>query len=246
MSDAILSVRDLRVSFERFTLGPVSFEVGPGITAVLGPNGSGKTTLMRAMNGLVPGAVGHVEVAADHGAPALDLRQRDHDAIRLTSFVPDGDEFLFPELDVAEYFIFLASVRHRAYGEDPASTLERAADISERLGLEWPDVAVGELSMGNRRKVALVAALMVRPRILIVDEPQNALDFVSSRALRAVLHEIALEGTAVLMSNHDLDSVARMADAVLILAEGELVASSQERFASAVECEAFVESYFSR
>lgn len=231
-------VSGLSVEFAEFTLGPVDLRADEGIVAVLGPNGSGKTTLLRAMNGLVPSARGRVMVGRS------DLMARSRSALRMCSYVADGDEMLFPELSVHEFWSFYSDVRHRSFGDDRVEVLTRAYDLAERLSLDPGEVRMGEFSLGMRRKAQLITGLMTEPDVLLVDEPQNGLDFVSSHEVRVVLGEARDRGAVVLMSNHDLDSVARVADSIVVLREGEVVGRSAARFASGDECEAFVAGYF--
>jgi ABC-2 type transport system ATP-binding protein len=233
-----VEVSDLRVEFPEFTLGPVDIRVEDGIVAILGPNGSGKTTLLRAMNGLVPRAKGRVTVGG------LDLMGRDPAALRWCAYVPDGDELLFSELSLHEFWSFYADVRDRSFGDAPDELLDRAYHLAERLSLSPGRVRLGEFSLGMRRKAQLITGLMTAPRMLMVDEPQNGLDFVSSHEVRKILTEVRDSGTAVLMSNHDLDSVARVADAIVVLRQGAVVGQSSDRFASADECESYVAGYF--
>lgn len=233
-----LRVTDLRVAFSEFTLGPIDLSVANGITAVLGPNGSGKTTLLRAMNGLVPRAGGRV------GVDGLDLMSRTPEGLRRCAFVPDGDALAFPELSLHEFWSFYADIRRRSYGQDRDEVLDRAYDLAERLALDPGTVRMGEFSLGMRRKAQLITGLMTAPDVLMVDEPQNGLDFVSSHEVRQVLAEARDAGCVVVMSNHDLDSVARIADSIVILSRGTVVGRSTARFASADECEAFVAGHF--
>ena len=100
--------------------------------------------------------------------------------------------------------------------------------------------------MGMRRKAQLITGLMVDPQVLIVDEPQNGLDFVSANEVRAIFTRMSDEGRSVIMSNHDLDSVARMANRLVVLRHGQVVGQSADRFASGSECEAFVAGFFER
>ncbi len=233
-----LVVDGLHVAFAEFTLGPVDLAVGEGITAVLGPNGSGKTTMLKAMNGLVPGAAGSVRF------DEVSLRDRTPEALRRCAFVPDGDEFLFPELSLHEFWGFYADIRERTFGESRAALLDVAHGYAERLALDPGAVRMGEFSLGMRRKTQLITGLMTTPDLLMVDEPQNGLDFVSSHEVRRILSEVRDAGRVVVMSNHDLDSVARVADSIVILRAGGVVATSTRHFTSADECEAFVAGHF--
>jgi len=236
----VVEVVGLGVTRGDFTLGPVDLTIGPGVTAILGPNGSGKSTLLRAMNGLIPEARGRARVDGD------DLMLRTSDTLERVAFVPDTEELLFSEMQLHEYWSFVATVRERTFGEDPEGILVRAEGFAERLGLQPGRRRIREFSMGMRRKAQLITGLMVDPQVLIVDEPQNGLDFVSANEVRAIFTRMSDEGRSVIMSNHDLDSVARMADRLVVLRHGQVVGQSADRFASGSECEAFVAGFFER
>lgn len=155
-------VEGLTVAFSDFTLGPIDLALDEGIVAVLGPNGSGKTTLLRAINGLVPEAKGQV---ATGGA---DLMHRPPEALRRCSFVPDGDELLFPELTLDEFWGFYADIRHHSFGEDRKVILDRARAMAERLALDPGRVRMVDFSLGMRRKAQLITGLMTAPEVLMV------------------------------------------------------------------------------
>jgi ABC-2 type transport system ATP-binding protein len=231
----VFDVRDVTVTYPSFSLGPVTLSIEDGITAVLGPNGSGKTTLFKAITGLVPGATGRVS------AFGADLMAREPEALRRTSYVPDGEAMLFSELTAQETWALCAHLRSRRYGEDEPLLLRRACAYAERLDLRSGGTRIGEFSLGMRRKTQLVLGLMTEPDLLLVDEPQNGLDFTSSQEVRSILIELQTAGRIVVMSNHDLDSVARIAQSVVVLRQGRIAARSEERFDSGGDCEAFVQ-----
>lgn len=218
---AVLAVDDLTVTFQGFCLGPLDLSVGPGICAVLGPNGSGKSTLIGALMGLVRVSSGSV------GWAGHDLPSRSSEVLRDVGYVSDSADDVFPQLSAAEYWSFLASIRARTYREDARELSERAILLADRLSLAQVDDRIEGYSLGMRRKTQLIGALMTRPRLLVVDEPQNGLDFSSSNELRSILVEAADSGCTVLMSNHDLDSVARVAHRVLVLQDGAVVGDLQ-------------------
>lgn len=236
----VIEVSSLGVTRGEFTLGPIDLTVGPGVTAILGPNGSGKSTLLRAMNGLIPQARGNAWV------DGADLMLRQSATLRRVAFVPDTEELLFSEMQLHEFWSFVATVRERTFGEDPGVILDRAEELADRLGLQPGRRRIREFSMGMRRKAQLVTGLMVEPDVLIVDEPQNGLDFVSANEVRAIFTRMGEQGRTVIMSNHDLDSVARMADRLVVLRRGQVVGQSDDRFESGSECEAFVARFFER
>lgn len=212
-----LELDHISVRFDGFTLGPLNIDVEPGVTAVLGPNGSGKSTLLRSVVGLVRGAHGRA-LWGD-----LDLMTRPLEGFRAMTYVSDEVTDLFEQLTMAEYWQLAAAMRNRSFGEDVQDLLENAVEYAERLHLSAWDTPIRRCSLGMRRKTQLIGALMCHPRLLLVDEPQHGLDFSSSQALRTIFSELASTGGSVLMSNHDLDSVARIASRVLVLRSGKVV-----------------------
>lgn len=231
-------VEGLSVLLGTFQLGHLDLEARPGVTAILGPNGSGKTTLLRAVNGLIPSAQGSARTAD------FDLMASDANVRRRVAFVPDSEEMLFSELTLDQFWSFVIGIRERSFGDDPDVLIERAAELSEQLGLEPGKARMREFSVGMKRKAQLITGLIAEPDLLMIDEPQSGLDFVSSRKVRRALQELSERGATVIMSNHDLDSVARVADYVVIIRDGQIVATSDEPFASGDECERFVAGYF--
>jgi ABC-2 type transport system ATP-binding protein len=130
-------------------------------------------------------------------------------------YVP-GDPGLYPRLTARETLAYLARLR----GGVPARDVET---LVERLGLD-PTRRVGELSRGNRQKVALVQAFMHRPRVLLLDEPTSGLDPLVQREFRLMVREAADGGALVFLSSHDLDEVQRLADRAAVIARGRVVA----------------------
>lgn len=215
----MITINDLTVERPDFKLGPINLRIQEPITAIIGPNGSGKTTLIDALIGedRTSGKI------AWNGMEIGDVGRRER-IFKDVSYVPDEFPELFLELRPVELWTFIGSVRQQAFGTSMEKTLEQAFVLAERLALNPGSKRHKHLSLGMKRKSQLICGLMSRPSLLIVDEPQNGLDFVSSASLRDVLLELVQrEGAQVLMSNHDLDSVARVAHRVIVLRDGECV-----------------------
>ena len=200
------------------TYGPVraldgmTFDVEPGaVTGFLGPNGSGKTTTMRAVFGLV---------ALDAGVVAWDGQPVDLDARRSFGYLPE-ERGLYPTMKVRDQLEFLGRLRgmsaSEARGEadrwlDELGLAERAGD-----GLE-------DLSLGNQQRVQLIAALIHRPDVLVLDEPFSGLDPVAVDALSRVLVGEARRGATVLFSSHQLDLVEDLCERAVVVDRGRVVA----------------------
>ena len=128
--------------------------------------------------------------------------------------------FCYPELTARENILFAARLR----GVDPRSADRRCEELSEALGLtRWLDQPARRLSLGTRQKVGLIAALVHRPRLVLLDEPTNGLDPLAVVALRRILTDLTDSGTAVLVTGHHLDEIARLADQVDVMHHGRII-----------------------
>jgi ABC-2 type transport system ATP-binding protein len=185
-------------------------EVGSGsVHGLLGPNGSGKSTCLHILCGLIDADEGAVVI---HGTPMTAPQSR-----RMLGFAPD-DLPLPGSLTGAEYLRFHDALRHR-------DDHRRAAQLCAELDLREADLdrMLAEYSHGMRRKVQLVAALMHRPRLLVLDEPYRGLDPAASAALRELVDAFADQGGAVLVATHDMLRAERDCQEVTILHEGRVV-----------------------
>jgi ABC-2 type transport system ATP-binding protein len=204
-----MRVSALRKAYRRgVVLDGVSFEVRPGeAVALLGPNGAGKSTLLGCVTG---------DRLPDRGEVRLCGADPFSDPVAAAGcigFVPE-QPFLYPELTVREMLDFVAAAR----GMDRAAAREEAGRLLELLGLAGAEATLcRELSQGMGRKTAIIAALLHRPRMLLLDEALNGLDRPSAERLVAELDARRSEGAAVLLSSHDLDFVARWCTRGLLL-----------------------------
>lgn len=190
----------------------VSFEIGRGrIAGFLGPNGAGKTTTMRMLCGvLLPcegsATIGGIDVASDPRA-----------AHSMLGWLPDGAPAC-DELRVVEYLRFRAGL----YGGVGRSRIQQ---VLGECGLDgMTRRVIGQLSRGYRQRVALAAALVHDPSVLILDEPGTGLDPVQQRAFRGLLRQLA-QDRAVLFSTHQLGEAAEVCDDLLVIGDGRLLAS---------------------
>ncbi|MEV0628791.1 ABC transporter ATP-binding protein [Nonomuraea wenchangensis] len=207
-----VEVRNLTKRYGTLTaVDDLSFTVRPGaVTAFLGPNGAGKTTTMRMM-------VGHV--APTSGGVTIGGR-RYRDLPRPTTVVGaafDGAAF-HPRHSARNHLRIYA-----AMGGHPGRRVEELLGL---LGLAAAgDRATGTYSTGMRQRLSLATALLGDPGVLLLDEPGNGLDPEGTAWLRAFLRELAGEGRAVLVSSHALGEVQQVADDVVVIRRGRLVAA---------------------
>lgn len=182
------------------------------IHAVVGLNGAGKTTLMRLILGMLHPDSGSAEVLgveAGHAPPTVWAR------VGHLIETP----FAYPELTVRENLT--AAVRLHGIDTEVAPVVDEQIRMFE-LG-RWSDRRASHLSSGNRQRLGIASATAHRPSVLILDEPANALDPAGVVFMRDFLRSLAREGTAVLVSSHHLDELARIADRITVLHRGRHV-----------------------
>jgi ABC-2 type transport system ATP-binding protein len=195
-------------------LDGLSFQVPAGhIYALLGHNGAGKTTALRMAIGLTIPTSGGVYLSGLH------VEAHPVSAKAVSGFLPDSPSY-YPHLSADGYLEFLAKVR----GLDDAKWKPRRDDLLERLGLaDQRSARMGDYSFGMTRKAALAGVLLHEPTHLLLDEPTAGLDPASVRALKDLMLEERARGAALLVSSHDLDAVAEVADHLGILNHGRLI-----------------------
>ncbi|MGI9116753.1 MAG: ABC transporter ATP-binding protein [Gaiellales bacterium] len=192
-------------------VGDVSFGIEPGVTGLLGHNGAGKSTAIRLATGLARPDEGDVRVLG------RDPR-RSGESRAAIGLVPDGDG-LWPGLTARGLVEACARLRGVADARGAAADALRTVDLADVAERE-----VKGFSQGMRQRVKIAQALVHRPRVLILDEPLNGLDPQQREATIALLRRLGSEGIATLFSSHVLGEVERVADNVLVLVNGRLVA----------------------
>jgi ABC-2 type transport system ATP-binding protein len=205
-----ISVRGVTKRFGSVTaVHDLSLKVHPGVvTGFLGPNGAGKSTTLRIVLGLVAPTEGTATVL---GMPYRSLRE----PTKTVGAVLETQSFN-PLRSGRNHLRVLASAS--------GIPLRRVDEILELVGLEAAARRnAGTYSLGMRQRLALGAALLGDPRILILDEPANGLDPQGIRWLRDLLRGFAAEGNAVLVSSHVLTEMAQLADEAIVISRGRLV-----------------------
>jgi ABC-2 type transport system ATP-binding protein len=187
----------------------LELEVYPGeVFGYLGPNGAGKTTTIRLLLDLIRPTRGRaVVLGGDPRADGPRLR-------RQVGYLA-GDPALYRRMTGRQLLTYLAHLREMA-------DLGPVEEMAERLELDL-ERPIGDLSRGNRQKVALVQAMMHSPRLLVLDEPTAGLDPLMQREFYRLVAEAKREGRTVFLSSHVLSEVERIADRVGIVREGRLV-----------------------
>lgn len=206
-----ISVSDLVVSYGGFcAVSGLSFSVEPGeIVTLLGPNGAGKTSTVESIEGLRRPSAGEIRVLG------LDP-VRDHAAVSRRLGVVLQDLGLYPQLPARRALRLTAS-----YYRDPLD----ADELLERFGLSHvASTPAKRLSGGERQRLALALALVGRPEAVVLDEPTSGIDAEGRGAIRSAVASLREQGVAVMLTTHELEEAERLADRVVIIDEGHVVA----------------------
>jgi len=212
----MIKVRNLTKNFgEVVAVSDVTFEVHPGeVMGFLGPNGAGKTTTLRILTGYLPATSGNVHVdGLDVLKDSLAVRQR-------IGYLPENVP-LYLDMRVQEYLRYRGLLK----GVPRREVLRRVGEAMEQVALShMARRIVGQLSKGYRQRVGLADALISRPRLLILDEPTGGLDPHQRKEVLDLIKELARAQT-ILLSSHVLAEVESISDRVMIIQQGQLLAS---------------------
>lgn len=194
----------------------LSFSVNSGeIYGLLGPNGSGKSTTMRMLLGLLRPTAGTARISG------FDIRTQTVDAKRLIGYVPE--EPVLPErLTGWEYVNYVADIWRVPRGTEREEEIERLLKLLDLT--DASDDLIETYSKGMSRKIGLIAALIHRPRVLILDEIQAGIDPRGAATIKEILLGLKAHGATILMSTHILEIAERMCDRVGIIMKGSMVA----------------------
>ena len=184
------------------------------ITGLLGPNGAGKTTTLRMLYTLMTPETGRVLV------DGIDVAKDPETVRRNLGVLPDA-RGVYKRLTARENIAYFGEL----HGMSPQAIAERTAKLAAALQMEdFLDRATEGFSQGQRTKTAIARALIHDPRNVILDEPTNGLDVMTTRGLRGFLHELRAEGRCVIFSSHIMQEVAALCDRIVIVAKGRVVA----------------------
>ncbi len=212
---AALSTRALRKAFgSKVAVEHVDLDVARGsFFGIVGPNGAGKTTTLRMATGLLRPDAGVVQV------DGIDV-WADPTAAKARIGVLPEDLALFERLTGRELLVFHGALRNM----EPGVVMERSEELLALLGLdEAADALVVDYSHGMRKKLVLAAALLHSPSVLFLDEPFEAIDPVSARAIRQLLARYTATGSTIIFSSHVMELVERLCDHVAVMARGTIV-----------------------
>ena len=180
------------------------------VFGLLGPNGAGKTTTLRMiMRVLIPDA-GAIELL---GQPLSDRAQD------LIGYLPE-ERGLYPRMTVRKALIFLAALK----GIPEKEADRRARQWFSRLELaEWADRKINDLSKGMQQKAQIIAAVLHRPPLLILDEPFTGLDPINAAQIKDIMLELRAQGSTIILSTHRMEQVEMMCDSICLINRGRKV-----------------------
>lgn len=190
-------------------IADVSFSVHKGeLFGFIGPNGAGKSTTIRTLLGYIRPDSGHAELFG------LDIQKENLAIKRRTGYLPS--EVYFTENRKAlDELMYTASFYE-------GSLRGRIIELAERLNLDLKK-KVDDFSLGNKKKVAIIQALMHSPELLILDEPTSGLDPLMQKEFFDIIHEERQRGATVLLSSHVLSEVQRHCDRVAVIRDGRIL-----------------------
>jgi ABC-2 type transport system ATP-binding protein len=213
MNDRIIFEDVSKFYGEVLGVNRISLTIPSGITALVGPNGSGKTTLMNLMTGLVQPSSGHISVLGLSPGSAAEF-------FRDVGYCTQFDSF--PRGLTGWQFIFDSLMLH-GISKTEATRLTRESLERVQLG-DAADRRIAGYSKGMRQKTRLAQAIAHHPRVLVLDEPLNGLDPLARAESIALFEELGRQGMHLLISSHILDEVDRIADRVVLITGGYLIA----------------------
>jgi ABC-2 type transport system ATP-binding protein len=216
METVALQASGLAKSFGSIkAVGGVDFVVRNGeMVGLLGPNGSGKTTTMRMILGILKPDSGRILVNG------IDVAASPVEARKLVGYVPETPQ-LYEFLTGIEYLDFISDM----YAIEPSVRKERIGQFLDGLQLRGHEnEMISGYSQGMKQKIAIISALLHKPRILVLDEALNGLDPRSAKIVKDLLRSLVGEGVSVLFSTHVLEIADALCERVAIMYQGLIVA----------------------
>jgi len=179
----------------------------------LGPNGAGKTTTIKMITGLFAPTSGSVRVNG------IDVQAEPIEAKKRLAYIPD-QPFLYDKLSGREFLYFVGGL----YRVDKTVMQERIKEIIDQFEIgSWVDRRTEDYSQGMRQRISIAAALVHRPKTIVIDEPMVGLDPRSAKIVRDTLRTQVRGGTTILMSTHSLPVAEELCDRIGIINDGRLV-----------------------
>ncbi|MCQ2137246.1 MAG: ABC transporter ATP-binding protein [Bacteroidales bacterium] len=208
----MLECKSISKKFGEYTaLDNISLEIPQGkIFGLLGPNGAGKTTLIRIINRIT---------IPTSGSVWYDGRPVDDDIVRRIGYLPE-ERGLYKKMKVGEQALYLARLK----GMSSAEALAELKKWFTRFGIQsWWDKKVEELSKGMAQKVQFITTVLHKPQLLILDEPFSGFDPVNAQLIRNEILRLRDEGTTIILSTHNMESVEELCDEIALINKSHVV-----------------------
>ena len=213
----MLQIQHLTKSYgDKKAVDDLSLHIAPGeIYGFIGHNGAGKTTTLKACAGILPFEAGQILIAGQ------DMKARPLDCKQQMAYIPDNPD-LYEFMSGIRFLNFIGDV----FRVEPTVRRERIHKYAQMLEIEG-DLAqpLSAFSHGMKQKLALIAAWIHEPKLILMDEPFVGLDPKASHLLKELMHEHCDKGGAIFFSTHVLDVAEKLCDKVAIIKEGRLIAS---------------------
>ena len=212
----MISVTDLHKSFGKVkAVRGISFEARDGeITGLLGPNGAGKTTTLRMLYSLLPPDEGEIRIdGLNPKTDAMEIK-------RTLGVVPDS-RGMYTRMTARENISYYGKL----HGMSGKAITERIDELVQTLDMQdFIERRTEGFSQGQRVKVAIARAMVHNPQTVLLDEPSNGLDVMSTRALRQYILSLKAAGHSVILSTHIMQEVVALCDRIVIIAKGKIAA----------------------
>lgn len=195
----------------------LNLEVKKGsIFGFLGPNGAGKTTTIRMMAGVLKPTEGQIILNG------MDISKEPSAVKQSTGFIPDRP-FLYEKLTGLEFLRFIAGLYNVNHSQSQNNHIEELLELFELS--HWSDELIESYSHGMKQRLVMCAALLPRPRVIIVDEPMVGLDPKGARLVKDIFRDQAVKGTTIFMSTHSLEVAHEVCDEIAIIQGGKIIAA---------------------
>lgn len=214
---SVLSIKNYTKLYEEFkAVDDLSLEIEAGeICAFIGHNGAGKTTTLKACAGILEFNKGEILI------DGMSIKEKPLECKKIMAYLPDNPD-LYEVLTGVKYLNFVSDV----YGVNPEDRKARIKELANLLGI-YDNLAqpISTYSHGMKQKLAIISALVHKPKLLMMDEPFVGLDPTATHHLKNFMKELCKEGSAIFFSTHVLEVAEKLCDKVAIIKKGKLVAS---------------------
>lgn len=214
---SVLSIKNYTKYYEEFkAVDDLSLEIEAGeICAFIGHNGAGKTTTLKACAGILEFNKGEILI------DGMSIKENPLECKKIMAYLPDNPD-LYEVLTGVKYLNFVSDV----YGVNPEDRKARIKELANLLGIydNLPQ-PISTYSHGMKQKLAIISALVHKPKLLMMDEPFVGLDPTATHHLKNFMKELCKDGSAIFFSTHVLEVAEKLCDKVAIIKKGKLVAS---------------------